>query len=138
MFSFSLAHLSASAMSGLVCLAAVVILPACQDSDELTPELVLGRRSGEVAVDAAAETDAEYADSGAPSSCTSSGCACTAGSAPRSCLPAPIYTTSGVKACTSGAMYCRDGAWTTCEALSTYSLEVAPLAEPDAAVEAGE
>jgi len=55
------------------------------------------------------------------------GCSCDAGAGPITCYGEPVAQPSGV-VCNEGAMYCRDGYWSSCETIRTYTLDPAAAA----------
>ena len=51
----------------------------------------------------------------------SEGCDCIEGSAPIACADTPEVTSSGTLICKGGTRYCRDGTWTACEGISSFT-----------------
>jgi hypothetical protein len=50
-----------------------------------------------------------------------SGCPCDPGTKPRDCKPDDIQVVGGYLSCPDGAMFCRDGKWSACEAIGEYT-----------------
>jgi len=67
------------------------------------------------------------ADGGSACARPDEGCACEAGASPITCYGEPLNDPSGI-ICNEGAMYCRDGFWSACETIRTYTLPPAPAA----------
>lgn len=56
------------------------------------------------------------------------GCACDPGQPPIDCYLDPIRTEDGALLCNAGTRYCRDGAWTACEAIREFTIQPSPTA----------
>lgn len=108
----------------LVPLAALLLL-ACEPASESEIIAIGNGDGGSQHTDIA--MDASTMDGAAEMfRCSDPGCACAPNSAPQSCFPEPIRTVTGATVCTQGAMYCRAGTWSGCEALIQFGLASTP------------
>jgi hypothetical protein len=134
----------------LVVLAASAALSAC--SAQRAPGV--GQTWEDVCIDGDADgygfqctagSDCDDADPGVHDGCDNcrkpgDGCACEAGAKPVDCSVTLSVDADGALVCSSGTRYCRDGEWSACEGVATFTVAAASalrvtsraLVDPDA------
>ncbi|MDB4975319.1 MAG: internalin, partial [Myxococcaceae bacterium] len=136
-----------------------VLVAACGQNDAVDPQIPVGSWEG-VCLDedgdgfgfqCPAGSDCDDQNSQIHQGCAqckrpNEGCACAADSAPVVCTLDPELTANGDLLCKGGTRYCRDGAWSACEGISSFlaappknpsSGKYQGLIAPDAAVSCG-